>query len=114
MSPIYSLLRQAIIEQKQVVATYQGHLREVCPHVLGLKNGKEHLLSYQFAGGSSKGLPPGGQWRCMDVNQIVNATLRDGPWRTGDSHLKPQTCVDVIDVQVYGDSPPPSPYAKRA
>jgi hypothetical protein len=26
--------------------------------------------------------------------------LRDGPWHTGMSHLKPQTCVDQVEVEV--------------
>ena len=113
MSPIYSLLREAILKQKQVVLVYQGYEREVCPHVIGLKNGKQHVLTYQFAGGSKGGLPPEGQWRCMDVRDIRSATLRDGSWHTGSSHTQPQTCVDVIDVQVQL-TPSVKPYSRSA
>jgi hypothetical protein len=96
----YQVLRQAIIDRKQVTCIYQGLPREVCPHVIGKKRGKNHVLVFQFGGQSSRGLPPGGEWRCMDPDTVTNAALRDGPWHTGDSHLKPQTCVDQIDVEI--------------
>lgn len=112
MSTTYTTLRNAILNQQQVVLEYQGYRREVCPHVIGLKNGKQHVLTYQFAGGSKSGLPPLGQWRCIDVRSARIVEVRDGPWRTGDSHTRPQTCVDQIDVQWTGTSP--TPYAQRA
>jgi predicted DNA-binding transcriptional regulator YafY len=99
-SSTYDLLRDAILNRRQVTCEYQGYHREMCPHVLGIKNGVEHVLSYQFAGTGSHGLKPGGQWRCMDVDQIVNAASHAGQWHTGTSHTQPQTCVDDIDVQV--------------
>ena len=45
---IYNFLKQAIISKQQVIATYNGYYREMCPHVLGTKNGKQHCLFYQF------------------------------------------------------------------
>jgi hypothetical protein len=96
----YSVLRQAIIDKKQVTCSYRGLTREVCPHVIGLKRGKKHALVFQFGGQSSSGLPPGGEWRCLDVDSVTGASAQDGPWHTGDSHLQPQTCVDQIDVEV--------------
>src|SRR5258708_7466556 len=68
MPGVYSLLYQAIEEKKQVIAMYDGYLREMCPHVLGSKDGVRHVLSFQFSGVSSQGLPPGGQWKCMAVD----------------------------------------------
>ena len=50
---VYDLIRQAIIEKKQVVAIYNGHQREMCPHVIGTKNGRQKALFYQFGGTSS-------------------------------------------------------------
>jgi hypothetical protein len=96
----YQAFRQAIIERKQVTCLYHGLYREVCPHVIGLKGRVPHVLVYQFAGQSSRGLPPGGEWRCMDPDKATNVVIQSGPWHTGDSHLKPQTCVDMIDVEV--------------
>jgi hypothetical protein len=99
-SDIYSLLRQAISDMKQVTCTYQGFYREICPHVIGTKRGREQVLGFQFGGQSSTGLPAGGNWRCMRVAEIQNAAVRDGPWHTGTTHTRPQTCVNVIDVEV--------------
>jgi len=103
MPDTYSLVRQAILEKKQIIAEYDGYHREMCPHVLGMKNGVRHVLSYQFAGQTSEGLPPEGQWKCMDVDNLSQVLLRDGPWHTGVRKTnKPQRCVDLneIDVQV--------------
>jgi hypothetical protein len=101
MSSVYDLLSQAISERKQVLADYDGYHREMCPHVLGTKDGTLHVLSFQFAGDSSKGLPPGGQWKCMDVDGLSNVSLREGQWITGQRRTgKPQTCVDEVHVSV--------------
>jgi len=97
-SPSYTTLRQAIIDRRQVTLFYAGYSRECCPHAIGTKNGKEHVLVFQFAGGSSKGLPPGGEWRCMKVATVSQVTTAIGPWRTGTGHTRPQTCIDNIDV----------------
>jgi hypothetical protein len=86
--------------RQQVICTYEGHQRFVCPHVIGTKNGKHHVLTWQFAGGSSSGLPPGGQWRCMQIDKVMGAAAQVGDWHTGKRHTKPQTCVDQIDVEV--------------
>ena len=80
---------------------YQGRYREICPHTIGRKNGREKLLAFQFAGQSSKGLPPGGEWRCMFIDEITQVAAREGPWHTRDVHLKPQTCVDQVEFEVF-------------
>jgi hypothetical protein len=103
MPDTYALVRQAILQKKQIVAEYDGYHKEMCPHVLGMKNGVRHVLSYQFAGQSSEGLPPEGQWKCIDVDNLSQVLLRDGAWHTGVRKTnKPQRCVDLneIDVQV--------------
>lgn len=97
---VYSLIRHAILNKLQVIGTYQGHHREMCPHTLGLKRGKQQALFFQFAGGSSKGLPPGGAWRCIRLEQLENVSVREGEWYTSDDHSVPQNCVDEIDVEV--------------
>jgi hypothetical protein len=85
---------------KQITCTYHGYYRELCPHVLGTKRGAEQALAFQFGGQSSSGLPPGGEWRCLKLNEVEGATMREGPWHTDHSHLKPQTCIDEVDVEV--------------
>jgi hypothetical protein len=96
------LLVQAIKEKKQVTGYYDGLYREMCPHVIGRKGPAHHVLSYQFAGESSKGLQPGGDWKCMDVDRLSQLALRDGPWHTDTHHTRPQTCValNAIEAEV--------------
>lgn len=96
----YELVREAIIEMKQVHATYDGWHRKMCPHVIGTKKGKPYALFYQFAGGSKRRLPPNGAWRCMEISKLTDVSIHDGPWHTGDSHKARNTCVDRIDEEV--------------
>src|SRR3954471_13218886 len=91
----YALLEHAITHREQVTATYDGEFREFCPHVLGTKNGVPHVLSYQFAGGSTPGLPPEGEWGCFAVDGLTNVTTRPAPWHTSANIFKPQSCLDT-------------------
>ena len=63
-------------------------------------SGDEMALVYQFAGGSSQGLPPSGEWRCLRLGSVKDAKARLGAWHTGFSHLRPQTCVKRIEFEV--------------
>jgi hypothetical protein len=97
---IYALVRQGVLERKIVSAVYDNFFRQMCPHVLGWKAGKEHGLFFQFGGGSKKGLPPEGAWRCLDLKVLSEVTISAGPWRTGPGFYEnPQVCVDEIDVR---------------
>lgn len=104
-SQVYSLFEQAMIGRKQVLCTYDGYPRELCPIILGHTNGQEVALTYQFAGRSKSGLRPGGQWKCLWLSKVQNPQLRDGPWHTGNSHRQPQPCVKSVDRDVNPDSP---------
>ncbi|HEX9326008.1 MAG TPA: hypothetical protein VF915_05790, partial [Reyranella sp.] len=109
-SPTYRLFEQAIRQRKQVVCLYGGYRRELCPIILGHKNsGEEAALTFQFAGESSSNLPRRGQWRCLLLSETSDVRLRDGPWRAGSSHHRPQSCVDIVDLDVN----PSSPYEPR-
>lgn len=98
-SPTYRLFRAAITGRRQITCHYQGLYREICPHILGHKHGHETALTFQFAGQSASGLPPGGEWRCLFLAQVQNVRLRDGQWHSRH-HTEPQSCVDIIDVEV--------------
>ena len=57
VAEIYQVIRDAIVNKRIIKGTYQGHAREMCPHVLGRnKRHQEQALFYQFAGSSSSGL----------------------------------------------------------
>jgi hypothetical protein len=108
-SSTYQLIVQAMTERKQVLCMYEGFARALCPIVLGHKQGRERLLAFQFAGGASKGLPPGGQWKCFDLAKMTETELRRGRWHAGTAHTQPQHCVDEVDLDIN----PESPYAPR-
>jgi hypothetical protein len=97
-SPTYTLFRKAILAEQQVVCTYEGRYRELCPHIIGTnKSGEEAVLAWQFAGESSGKLP---QWRCLKLGNVRNARARDGQWYEGGSHSTAQTCVSRIDLDI--------------
>jgi len=103
MSTNYQLIEQAIREKLQITAIYQGYYREMCPHALGLKNGRYQALFYQFGGDSSKGpVTPGStfNWRCIPIDGLIDIVLRSGEWHTAENHSRAQTCVDHIDIEV--------------
>jgi len=100
-----ALLEQAILHREQVVAVYAGEERAFCPHALGTKGQRRHVLAYQFAGGSRSGLPPGGDWRCFAVDDLERATSRPGPWYTAPNVFNPQACLDEIDLVVQPAPP---------
>jgi hypothetical protein len=101
----YALFEQAMITRKQVLCTYDGYVRELCPVILGHTNGREIALTYQFGGQSKSALPPGGQWKCLRLAKVRDARLRDGPWHAGDRHTRRQPCVKAVDLDVNPDSP---------
>jgi hypothetical protein len=80
----YELLLRAAARRQPVAAMYDGQPRLLCPHVLGRKSGRLHVLFYQFGGSSNSGLtvaPEGvGDWRCLAVEKLsqVEPSRRHG------------------------------------
>ena len=103
----YDLLERAINEKRQIRASYKGHYREMCPHVLGYgKNGRMNCLLYQFGGeSSSRKIIPGSpqNWRCVDIELFENVEVVEGEWFTADNHSSEQTCVNEVLVVVDYD-----------
>ena len=105
-SQAYGLFARAIAGRMQVLCSYDGYRRELCPHILGhTRQGDEVALTYQFGGQSRSGLPPGGEWRCLRIAKAADVRLRQGPWQAGSSHRRPQGCVDIVDLDVNPSSP---------
>ncbi len=96
---VYALIHRAVVERKRVHALVDGRPRKLCPHVLGSRDGEPRALFFQFAGYSSRGLEPGGDWRCLPLHRLTEVTLHDGDWRT-TSYSRPQHCITEIDVSV--------------
>ncbi len=100
MADNYSVIRQAIIDKQQITAIYHGLVREMCPHAIGTKDGREQAILFQFGGQSSKGLPEEGEWRCLAIDKLSDLEAVDGPWHTADNHSQPNTCIDEVDIEV--------------
>jgi hypothetical protein len=96
----YELFREALLSGKQIVCRYKGYRRELCPVILGHSDGKEKVLAYQVAGETSSRLPPGGEWRCLDLFEVTDAQMRDGPWYEGTRHSAEQSCVKEVDLDI--------------
>jgi hypothetical protein len=71
-SALFETLVEAIRRRKLVLCAYQGFPRVCCPHSIGWTQGVERLLTYQFAGDSSQGLPAHGEWWCFDIHAKCN------------------------------------------
>jgi hypothetical protein len=104
-SSTYALFEQAMRTRQQIVCIYEGHRRELCAIILGHSAGHEKALTFQFAGSSRSGLPPGGEWRCLFLSKVRDVALRDGPWISGARHMQPSRCVEEVDLDVNPDSP---------
>jgi hypothetical protein len=94
-SATYRLFAQAMRERKQIVCTYRGHRRELCPIILGHADGEEKALTFQVGGESSSGLPPDGEWRCLFLSKVERAFMRDGPWRAGEGQASRKAALNT-------------------
>ena len=101
-SPAYNIIREAIASKKNIKAYYHNHLREMTPHKLGTKGGKEQALFFQYAGGSSSGLPPGGEWRCLTLDELSMVSIIEGhaELHSAPTQGQPQTCIDIVDIAI--------------
>jgi len=100
-STAYRIIWKAIRARKQIVCSYKNRSREVFPHILGYKaSGEEAVFMFQVGGESSQPLPPGGDWRCFDLDGIADIQVREGSWRGGSRHRQAQTCIQFVDVDV--------------
>ncbi len=98
-SETFELFRQAILEKKRILCSYNGLPREVCSHAMVWTDGQETALVFQFGGESSSGLPPSGKWRCLTLARVVDIRLAEGPWVTED-HAGQQRCSENVAAEV--------------
>jgi hypothetical protein len=96
----WETLVHAIEERRQVLATYNGRPRAFCPHALGLKGDKRHVLVYQFDAARRIGERPTTGWRCLEVDRLEDVSLHDGEWHTAPNVFNPQSCLDDVEVVV--------------
>ena len=98
----YDVIRAAVIAKTNISATYQRHYRELSPHAIGTKSGRQQALFLQFGGTSSSGLSmnPEENWRCIPIGDMVDVQHLEGDWQSAANHSQQQTCVGEIDVEV--------------
>jgi hypothetical protein len=97
---LFETVKFAIAHRRQLILMYGGFRREVCPHSLGWKNDHLSCFAYQFAGGSRKALPPGGQWRCLHLHSMSEVRTQEGEWHTGPIDPQSSSCVDEFEAYV--------------
>lgn len=103
MQAEYALLRRAVQQRQLIRCVFKGLERDLCPHALGLKGGRAHLLAWQFGGRCWEPLSADGGWRCIPIYQMSELALIDGPWRVG-SPVPKDICLDLLDVEAPGGS----------
>jgi hypothetical protein len=113
--PTEELLVDAIHNRWQVHGTYHGRRRTFCPHALGTKDGKRHVLVYQFEGTGLSGAPLNAGWRCLAVAKLADVSVTPGEWHSAANVFNPQSCLDTVDVAVQPFPPrlrlpDPEPY----
>jgi uncharacterized protein len=99
-SPTFLLFHQAILNRQQVICFYKGRYREICPQILGHKDGQEKALVYLFAGDSAGDLSSRDKWRCFHLVNVEKAQTRAGRWYSGGSHRSTQRCIDSVYIDV--------------
>lgn len=100
---IFAVLRAAIRDKRPVGAVYHGYYRVLCPHALGRKNRRWHVLAFQIGGESDSGLTPEGEWRCLDLEDLSEVRLAEAPWRSGPGWAQAQTCIDEMVERVEAE-----------
>ena len=82
-SPAHALFLEAMREKRPVACTYQGHIREICPIMLGRTALEEKALVFQFGGTTSAGRLTKPDWKCFFLDEVRDAVLLEGRWHAG-------------------------------
>jgi len=113
--PAWDLLAQAITTRCSVRASYHGHDRTLCPHLLGWKNGRALTLCYQSAGSTSRGSlgRDHQRWRWMFVDEIHDAVMTDTRWQTAPNYNPDTAPIDIIEHAAPADTTSTTPPSRR-
>ncbi|MDX1905107.1 MAG: WYL domain-containing protein [Thermonemataceae bacterium] len=98
----YNLIKQAIEEKKCLNFLYDSHLRKVVPYLMGTKNGKYHVLCYQYGGTSLSGLSADTtqNWRCLELDKISAIEINNDELKIPNNHSQKQNCIENIEVEL--------------
>ena len=95
--PGLDLLSRAVIEKRSVTARYHGQDRLLCPHLLGWRNGRAKVLSYQAAAPTGD---PRQHWRSMFVDELQDLAITDATWFTPVNYTANAVGIDLIEIAV--------------
>ena len=105
-SATHALFLQAMRDERPLACTYQGYRREICPIMLGRTGLEEKALVFQFGGSTSKGrIQTPGDWKCFKLDEVRDAVLIEGNWRSGSEHSEAQHCMKMVEYDVNPNSP---------
>jgi hypothetical protein len=104
-SAAHAVLLKAMREERPVACTYQGHIREICPVMLGRDGLTEKALVYQFGGSTSRGRITKPDWKCFKLDEIEDAVLIEGRWHSGSQHSEAQHCMKMVEYDINPNSP---------
>ena len=93
----WQVLAEGLVTRRPVRAGYHGTSRLLCPHVLGWKNHRAKVLSYQLGAID----PPGQRWRSMFIDELQDATvLADPTWQTAPNYTTRSNGIDIVELAV--------------
>ena len=75
-SETYRMFEQAMVEKKQILCTYEGYRRELCPVILGHSKGEEKALIRRAGGYGDGGRT--GILLCRDRGDAAECVARVG------------------------------------
>lgn len=101
---VYALVHASITNKQPLAAVYNERRRLFCPYLLGRNHdGQLRALCYQYGGESSSGLKRRGSqdnWRCVDLEKLVEVELLDDKWTKPPNYSPLQTCIETIEAEV--------------
>jgi len=100
--PIYNKIKDAIKNKQVIKAVYKNRYYEICPHILGSKEGHRRVLCYQFKSLAITDLEKDNHchWLCIPLSELSEVEITDGNWRCTQNTIRPSECMDTIDCMV--------------
>jgi hypothetical protein len=92
----WAVLHAALTQRRAVRARYHDHLRILCPHALGWKNGRAKALVYQTAIIEPPPTHDPHGWRSLFIDDIHEATITDDHWHTAGNYTPHTTGIDTL------------------
>jgi hypothetical protein len=92
------VIKQAITSKKLVEFMYNGHIRVIEPHVLGINGGITQFLGFQISGSSGSGGLP--EWRRFDLPKMLDLKILDKSFPGGRPYLSGKDSSWDIQITV--------------